>query len=377
MDKQILVLNSGSSSLKFALFRGETKTLWGEAENIGNKNGSFWTEGEFSEKTNKMIADHAQAIVLAMQSIKRSRHPNVDAIGHRVVFGGSHFQKPAKIDQRTLEHIKSLIPFAPLHMPHEIALIEMLQQRYPNTLQIACFDTSFHHTLPFCARLFSLPKSLREEGIQRYGFHGLSFESIVQQMKPLPKKMIVAHLGSGCSICAIKEGKSIDTSMGLTPLGGVMMGTRPGDLDPGVILYLLQQKKLSIQEIETMLYHESGLQGVSALSSDMKQLLDDSSIDSKNAVELFCQKIAKTIASYLVSLGGLDSLVFTGGIGERAERVREKILSYLKPIGLVITQEANQKHQEKISSEQSSATIFIKKTAEEQVIASHVASFLS
>ncbi len=301
MADNILVLNSGSSSLKYS---------------YADKSGAF---GDLDSLDDQIEAS--------------DKIQNIDpaAIGHRVVFGGTEFLQPVVIDENVMAKLHKLSLFAHFHMSIEIALIKKMQKRFPNVKQVACFDTSFHRSMPEKAKLLGLSQSLHQEGVQKYGFHGISYESILAQMKNVPKRLVIAHLGGGASICALKDGKSVDTSMGLTPLGGLMMNTRPGDLDPGVILYLLKEKKMSIDDLEYFLYHDSGLKGISGKPAGMKALFEEK---QSPAIEHYCYRVAKTIGSYHVVLGGIDKLVFTGGVGENEKEIREMICDQLKVLGL-------------------------------------------
>lgn len=294
MAKSILTLNSGSSSLKYS-FKGEH----GQVED-------------------------AEAF------LEKLKAESIDAVGHRIVFGGDEFPNPILIDNDVLQKMRQLSQFAPLHMPSELSLIQLVKKHFPDLPQVACFDTSFHQTIPEKARIFGIHRDLEKEGIRRFGFHGLSYESVLDRLDSPPERLIIAHLGSGASICAVKNGKSIDTSMGLTPLGGVVMATRPGDVDPGVILYLMKEKKMSYDDLEQLLYFESGFKGLSGKSADIRDLVED----HEDVIEHFCYRIAKTIGSYAISLGGIDRLIYTGGIGEHMPDICEKISSQLKPIGL-------------------------------------------
>lgn len=259
----------------------------------------------------------------------------VFAVAHRVVHGGQDFAKPARITSNVLGKLISYIPLAPLHQPAAIKLIEVAQKFYPQIPQIACFDTAFHHTTRDLYRRFALPQHLYDEGVMRYGFHGLSYQYIASAMpKALhDKRVIVAHLGGGASACAMHHRKSVGSTMGFSTLDGLMMGTRSGALDPGVLLYLLQEKQLSVSALSDLLYHESGLKGVSGISGDMQELLASDTPAAKLAVELFCATAAKEIAGLIPALGGVDALIFTGGIGEHAETVRNKIKGLLGWLG--------------------------------------------
>ncbi|MDN3506515.1 MAG: acetate/propionate family kinase [Simkaniaceae bacterium] len=365
MGKGILVLNSGSSSLKFSLFQEEKDTP------------RFLVKGTVTKQTTFSNLDQKNAIEQVVQVMEQCGISSLAGIGHRLVFGGSEFLQPVLIDQEVVQRLQALSAFAPLHMTEEIAIIEMMQEHFPEVKQVACFDTSFHQSMPLKAQLLGLPRALHGEGVRRFGFHGLSFESIVAELKDLPKKMIIAHLGSGVSLCAVKEGKSIDTSMGLTPLGGLPMGTRSGDLDPGAVLYLLKQKNYSPEELERILYYESGIKGVSGISSDMKTLLDSKDPFAAEAMELFCYRIAKMIGSYVIVLDGLDALVFTGGIGEASPVIRSRICSQLKTLGVFLDDKKNQKNEHVISKKFNSVKVFVIPTREEKIIAKHVMPFIN
>jgi acetate kinase len=298
---RILCLNAGSSSLKYSI-DGET--------------------GAFEE-----VEDHARAAEELLDRV-----PKPDAVGHRVVHGGTNIA-PCLVDEGELE---KLIPLAPLHLPPALAVIRAVRHRYPDLPQVSCFDTMFHRTMPEVAERFALPEWCWEAGVRRYGFHGLSYQYIASKIGP--GRTVVAHLGNGASLCAMRDGVSVDTSMGLTPTGGIPMGSRSGDLDPGVLLFLLRQGK-SVDELEVLLDRESGLRGVSGITHDMHQLLESSEPSAKKAVEMFCYNVRKWIGAYAAVLGGLDRLVFAGGIGERAAFVRERIcvgLDYLQPFEIEV-----------------------------------------
>ncbi len=264
--------------------------------------------------------------------------PGIVAIAHRVVHGGRDFTNPTVITDEALEKLKSYIPLAPLHQPAALKLIEKTRKLYPDAPHIACFDTAFHHTISEARRRFALPRALHESGIMRYGFHGLSYQHVADVLRDYPQKIItdrviVAHMGGGSSACAMKNLQSVASTMGFSTLDGLMMGTRCGALDPGVLLYLLTEKKLSAPELSNLLYHESGLKGVSSISGDMQELLANDTPAAHEAIELYCTLAAKEIAAMLPALGGLDALVFTGGIGENAPAIRDKIIGLLRWIG--------------------------------------------
>jgi acetate kinase len=262
----------------------------------------------------------------------------IAAIGHRVVHGGQDFTHPELITDAVLEKLKSLIPLAPLHQPAALALIEAARKLYPNVAHIACFDTAFHHTISENQRRFAIPRALHDAGIMRYGFHGLSYQHVANTLHDFPReiakgRVIVAHLGGGSSACAMNNLESVACTTGFSTLDGLMMGTRCGALDPGVLLYLLTEKNMSVAEVSNILYHESGLKGVSAVSSDMQELLASNTPAAHEAIELYCTFAAKEISALLPALGGLDALIFTGGIGENAPEVRSKITSLLHWVG--------------------------------------------
>jgi acetate kinase len=306
----ILALNCGSSSLKYAVFEGERRVGGGSVDRIGVAGGH---------------ATHADAVHAALEKL-----PRPAAVGHRFVHGGPDLLDPVRIDEQVLIKLRAAMPFAPLHLPAEISAVEAVAARAPDVAQIACFDTSFHRTLPEVARRFPLPQSVAAAGVRRYGFHGLSYEGVVAGLR-LPSRTVIAHLGNGASLCAVKDGACIDTTMGLTPAGGIMMGTRTGDLDPGVILFLLTSR--SREDVAALVERQSGLLGVSGITSDMKALLASADPRARLAVEMFCYQARKAVGALAAALSGLDALVFTGGIGEHAAAVRERICAGLGHLG--------------------------------------------
>jgi acetate kinase len=300
-------------------------------------------------------------------------------VGHRVVHGGTAYTAPQRVDAKCLDTLRKLIPFAPLHQPSAIEGIEAIASQLPGLPQVACFDTAFHHDLPELAQRFPLSRSLWREGIRRYGFHGLSYEFIVETLGAAVKgRAIIAHLGSGSSLVAMRDGNPIDTTMGLTPTGGVMMGTRSGDLDPGILLYLMQAKGAGFEQLARLVNHEAGLLGMSNLSSDMQILLDkrESEPQAAQAVELFCYELRKQIGALTAVLGGLDTLVFTGGIGERAAPVRWEVCQGLAYLGLELDAQRNKAHARVISSTQSVCCVRVVPTNEELMIAHHTCALL-
>jgi acetate kinase len=317
----ILTLNSGSSSLKFALYSVGYAGI--ELLHSGEEEAS----GESSQQA---------AILRIAARLTDAKLPAPDAVGHRIVHGGPHLRRHCRIDARVMQLLKAATPFAPLHIPASLAIVRYAEAHFPGIPQIACFDTAFHTTMPDRARVLPVPKSLQAEGIQRYGFHGLSCESIVRQFGDnLPARLIVAHLGNGASITAIADGKSVDTSMGMTPAGGVIMGTRSGDLDPGILIYLMREKKYDADALETLIDRQSGMAGISGIGGDMRVLraAAPSNGDARLAIDMFCYSVRKQIAAMIAAMGGVDSIVFTGGIGENDPERRAAICAGLSWIG--------------------------------------------
>lgn len=379
MESTILTLNGGSSSLKFAIYdvgeSGEKILAAGAAEGIGTEQGRFWLRrgAEKLLDRKESFADHSAAARVMVGGLNEQGFTAFSAVGHRVVHGGRDLRTPHRVDPALITRLKALAVFAPLHLPKQIALMEAVARHYPGLPQVACFDTAFHAAMPEIARRFALPRNLWDEGVMRYGFHGLSYEYVVSTLgSQLGERAIIAHLGNGASMVALKNGASVDTSMGLTPTGGFMMGTRSGDLDPGVLLYLLRSGR-NTEDLAQLLDHESGLLGVSALSSEMKTLLDRSGDDANaaQAVEMFCYQVRKFIGAYAAVLGGLDTLVFTGGIGERAAEVRAKIVRGLQFLGMELDEAANARHASLISAPGSRCPVRVIKTDEDLMIARH------
>ena len=377
----ILALNSGSSSLKFAVYEfdgaRERLLLRGEAENIGAPSGHLWlrtADGSSIVDQLRPISDHQTAVQIALDELKKGKYPSPAAIGHRVVNGG-RLSAPQKITPQILTDLRNLVPLAPLHLPAEIKIMEAVASQAPQIPQVACFDTAFHRRLPELAQRFPLPRKLFDEGLRRYGFHGLSYEYVLQELGSAAKGqgLVIAHLGNGCSLAAVRDGSPVDTSMGLTPTGGVMMGTRTGDLDPGILIYLLREKGYDAARLERLVDAESGLLGVSELTSDMKTLLAkrDSDARAAEAVAMFCRSIRKEIGAFAAVLGGLDILVFTGGIGERAPAVRDEICRDLGHLGVRLDPVRNNAEEDIISAAQSACLVRVVATNEELMIARH------
>jgi acetate kinase len=356
MADLVLALNAGSSTLKYALYRM-----------------AAGLEERLAAATLPLTAATPTDVLelVLQEAAKRGVGPPT-SIGHRVVHGGSTFTAPVRVDPSVLENLESLVSLAPLHLPPAIALMRQALTRCPAALHVACFDTAFHATLPEVARRFALPTPLYERGVRRYGFHGLSYEYVLSALgSPLPERLIVAHLGSGASLCAILGGRSIDTSMGLTPTGGVPMGSRSGDLDPGVVLYLQRELRYSPSQVEELLNHASGLHGLAG-TSDMSELLARTTAGdaiARAAVELFSYAVKKQIGAYVAALGGLDCLVFTGGIGEHAPLVRELATRGLEPFGVQLDPVRNAQNASTLNPSSSPCQVRIVPTDEDLVIA--------
>jgi acetate kinase len=339
-ESAIFVVNPGSSSLKFGIYSqalgNEKLLLSGSADRIGQSDGTLELRDADQRivRTEKLFfKSEGDALVHLIQWLREFSKIKPSAIGHRIVHGGPHLTYHQLITPSLLIELKLCTHLAPLHTPVSLKLIEVIGRMYPMVAQYACFDTAFHTTLPESAARFAIPRELFAEGIRRYGFHGLSYESIVFQLgQELPERTVIAHLGSGASLVALKNGISVDTTMGLTPTGGIPMETRSGDLDPGVLLYLMRVKQMDVKALESMLIHQSGLKAVSDSDGDMRTLLDTADagdLKAKLAIDIFCIAVRKVIAAYTAVLGGIDLLVFTGGIGEQSQRIRSMIGSGL------------------------------------------------
>jgi acetate kinase len=377
----VLALNSGSSSLKFGFYGvGSSKTerlVSGEAESIGDKSGKFHAEdsrGNALLSETGPIRSQREAIIRIGTFLVESKMPKPAAIGHRIVHGGPKLRQHCLIDDTVLMQLEAAAPFAPLHIPSALSVIRFAKEHFPRLPQVACFDTTFHAELPAVARVLPLAKELQSEGIQRYGFHGLSCESIVHQLaNELPSRIVIAHLGNGASVTAVKDGKSIDTSMGLTPTGGVIMGTRSGDLDPGVLVYLMREKNFDAAMLEELVDHRSGLFGVSGVGSDMRRLQEaaSSNPDARLAIQMFCYSVRKQIAAMIAALGGLDLLVFTGGIGENDFEVRSAICGGLSWFGVSLDSARNRAGESPVSDPTSSCAVRVLPSQEDDEIARH------
>ncbi len=347
----ILALNSGSSSLKLALYSFQNdkveKLVWGEAEEIGSKNAKFWLRGKNAEiacNGTHPFADDAEAAHYLIGRVRSSSLPAPRAVGHRIVHGGPALREHQLITPQVLAQLTDATAFAPVHLPPALEVVRRAMATFPNVPHIACFDTAFHRTMPQYAARLPFGPEFFQAGLQRYGFHGLSCESVVRALAAaLPPQTVIAHLGNGCSITAIENGKSIETTMGMTPTGGVMMGTRSGNLDPGVLLNLLR-RGYDQEQIDSLVNHNSGLSGVSGAGSDMRRLLElrEQSASARLAIEMFCYQVRKAIGAMAAVLGGMAMLVFTGGIGEHSSTVRVEICAGLQHLGVLLNDAANE-----------------------------------
>jgi acetate kinase len=380
----VLALNSGSSSLKFGLYRIVSSIpqmiLSGEAESIGERRGKFWAKdgnGKLlvSEPTN--IATQQDALARIRTFLEGLQDVRPAAVGHRVVHGGPNLRRHSLIDNSVLRKIEAATAFAPLHNPPALSAIRFAQEHFPHLPQVACFDTAFHAGMPDVARTLPIPLAMRSDGIQRYGFHGLSCESIMRQLGDRrPGRLIIAHLGNGASVTAVKDGKSIDTSMGLTPTGGLIMGTRCGDLDPGVLVYLLREKGFDGPRLESLVDHDSGLFGVSGIDGDMRHLHEASATnaDARLAIQMFCYAVRKHVAALIAALDGTALLVFTGGIGEHDAEVRAEICDGLSWFGVSLDMGRNQSSEGCISDPRSRCAVRVLSSEEDAQIAVHTAA---
>jgi acetate kinase len=384
----ILTLNAGTSSVKFAAFAREAAGLEalasGQIEGLGAK-ATFLAETTagakraytFDESHGRV--DHRVAMAAILNWLGQAGlDRDVVAVGHRVVHGGPDFAEPVAIDHAVLEKLRRYVPLAPLHQPHNLAGVEAALEVFPKALQVACFDTAFHRSHPFIADTFALPRSYYDDGVRRYGFHGLSYEFIARRLRAIAPaaaagRVIVAHLGNGASMCAIRDGRSVASTMGFTPLDGLPMGTRCGQIDPGVIFYLMAEKGMSASAISDLLYKESGLRGMSGLSHDMRILEASDSSAAHDAIAYFVARIRREIGALAATIDGVDAIVFTAGIGEHAWRVREAALARMEWLGVRLDREANRKNAQLISAAGSPTAVYVLPTDEERMIAEHTA----
>jgi len=383
----ILCMNSGSSSLKFALYQlgndEEVLLAKGAVEHIGLQGGHLWVRDGGKEALAKVqddFPDHTAAVQATFAALEGLNLPQPVAVGHRLVHGGPDHTSPVRVDSRLLNTLRELAVFAPLHLPSEIQGIAAVAAHFPGLPQVACFDTSFHRRMPELAQRFPLPRDLWNEGVRRYGFHGLSYEYIVDALGETAQgRTIIAHLGNGASMVAVRNGQPLDTTMGFTPTGGFMMGTRTGDLDPGILLYLMNQKGYGASQIDHLVNHQAGLLGVSGISPDMKTLLEKrkSEPHANQAIEMFCYQLRKHIGALTAVLGGVDTLVFTGGIGERAAPVRWSVCQGLEHLGIHLDPKQNEIHADTITTPESSCTVRVIPTNEDLIIARHTRKLIS
>ncbi len=390
MTDALLAVNAGSSSLKFALFEWREQeqlalAAGGLIEGIGgaphmiarDPNGTTLEEKHWSS------GSHEELLSALLSFVDRHVHPNVlRAVGHRVVHGGRQFDRPVLVTDEITQSLEALTPLAPLHQPHNISPIRAMAAARPGLPQVACFDTAFHHGMPTVATRLALPRTFEAEGVRRYGFHGISYEFIARRLREIAPHLaagrtIVAHLGNGASLCAMQAGRSIDTTMGFTALDGLVMGTRCGTIDPGAVLYLIEQRGMSAKDVETMLYSRSGLLGVSGVSNDVRELLNSDDPHAREAIELFVFRLAREAGGLASSLGGLDGLVFTAGIGEHAAPVRHAVCDRLSWLGLRLDAAANNRGDMVISAADSRVEVHVVPTDEEQMIALHTVETVS
>jgi acetate kinase len=393
----ILVINSGSSSIKFSVFVDEPPSekspasprvlFTGEISGVGSPQLEFKVRDAAGQDVGNLPDPTADAdpLNLLESAVLRAGVPPIDAVGYRVVHPGPRLHAHQRITSKVLDDLKHAVAFAPLHDPEAIKLIEEMMRRFPKARHYACFDTVFHQTMPAEASTYPIPVEYRKDGVRRYGFHGLSCESVVDELRTasetggVPKRMVIAHLGSGCSVTALVDGKSVDTTMGLTPTGGVVMGTRPGDLDPGLVLYLLRQAQgdrgAASHAVEAMLNHQAGMVALSGLPNDMRAVRKASSADAQLALRIFTRSVRKAIGGFAWLLGGLDAVVFTGGIGEHDSKSRSEILGGLATNGIALDPAANEATGEalrRVSQKDSQVTVWVVPAQEDRMIAIHV-----
>jgi len=389
MAKQIAVLNAGSSSIKFAVFHddaAQSLIFRGQVEKIGvapsltveSSDGENLIENEWGARE---INHNSATKIILQTAISLLGGETVEGIGHRVVHGGTHFNAPALVTKDVLKSLKSLSPLAPLHQPHNVAPIEAIMAEAPHIPQVACFDTAFHQTQPHLAQAFALPREITDQGVRRYGFHGLSYEFVTGRLRTVApdlvnKRIIIAHLGNGASLCATHRGQSVATTMGFTAVEGLMMGTRCGSLDPGVLIYLMDEKGLDARGLEDLIYKKSGLLGVSGLTSDMRALRASNDPRAREAIDLFIYRIVREIGSLAAALGGLDGLVFTGGIGQRDAKTRQEVAAGCAWLGAAVDKQANALGEGRIDAPTSAIPIWVMPTDEERIIARHTADLL-
>ena len=387
----ILTINGGSSSIKFALFRMDKtpeRLFTGSIVRIGQSDATLTVKQEETSQTDRHkieAPDQKQAVDQLISWLDQNAgFTNIAAVGHRIVHGGSRFSKPQFVTPELMEELRRLIPIDPPHLPGEIALIESFTRFHPRLPQVACFDTAFHRTMPRVARLLPIPRRYESAGVERYGFHGLSYAYLMEELARVAGpdaargRVILAHLGAGASLAAVRNGQSLDTSMGFTPTAGLVMGTRTGDLDPGVLVYLMRQENLTADQVDELVNKHCGLLAISETTSDMRDLLARQSSDPRaaDAVALFCYQAKKWIGAFSAALGGLDTLVFAGGIGENSPEIRSRLCEGLEFLGLRLDQSRNGASAAIISAEDSKVTARVIPTDEEIMIAKLIIDLL-
>lgn len=391
MSEHILTINAGSSSLKFALFTAGALDCIaiGMIEGLGTDPELILKDGKGQKiladalEGERFVADHGGALRTILDALaKQFPEASIAAVGHRVVHGGLKYSAPALADDETMRELKGLVPLAPLHQPHNVSGIEAAKAAFPGIPQVACFDTAFHRAHPFVNDVFALPRALYDEGVRRYGFHGLSYEYVAGKLAEIAPfhakgKVIICHLGSGASMCALQNGHSVASTMGFSALDGLPMGTRPGQLDPGVLLYLMDQKGMDAKAISDLLYKESGLKGLSGISNDMRDLEASNDPRAKQAIDYFVFRARREIGAMAAVLGGLDAIVFCGGIGENSRLIRESMLEAMEWLGVELDLDRNRENAEIISSDRSAVRAFIIRTNEELMIARHTQQLLT
>ena len=389
--KRLLTINTGSSSLKAALYemgQAERLDLAAQADRIGQSGSRIRitdAQGKTLLDEQRELKNHEAALQALFDWLQvHAPGKKLDAVGHRVVHGGSRYSAPQLIDDDLVRTLQELVPIDPNHLPQAIGAIQTVTRLHPNLPQVACFDTAFHRTMPRVAQMFALPHAYWDAGVVRYGFHGLSYEYIMQELRAQDSaaaggRVIIAHLGNGASMAAVLGGRGVDTTMGFTPTGGLVMGTRTGDLDPGVLLYLLDSRGMNPAALNTLVNRQSGLLGVSGISADMQDLLEKASSDERaaQAIDLFCYQAKKYVGAFAAALGGLDTLVFTGGIGEHAAPVRQRICEGLEFLSIALNEERNKEHAQIISRDNSPAVVRVMKTNEDLMIARHTYRLVS
>lgn len=388
--RHILTLNAGSSSIKFALFEEDgslSEALRGQIEGLGTASPHLEAQLRGSPLADEKLdaasaTDHEAALNVVLDVLQRAvGRTTVDAVGHRIVHGGLAFTQPTVIDDDVLRRLETLNPLAPLHQPHNLSGVRAAHRAFADALQVACFDTAFHRSHPWVNDTYALPREFYDQGVRRYGFHGLSYEYVVSRLKEIAPqdekgRVVVMHLGNGASMCAIRDGQSIGSSMGFTALDGLPMGTRCGQLDPGVVLYLLQQKGMTPAEITDLLYRRAGLKGLSGLSHDMRELERAGTPEAAQAIDYFVDRIKRELGAMAAVLAGLDALVFCGGIGEHAWRIRERVCQGFEWLGIDLDESRNRAGETVISADGSRVRVFIVNTDEDMMIARHTARLI-